>query len=158
MTVIVVFPDGTDQVMSNWYYRQIKEDVLMAFPDDQALCEEIACGGAVGLLDMSEVDREMQDKILRAMRFVTELTLDYGAPGWLQDWPEDEAGVFSRTHLDVLAKLDRNIARFIPRDTAGIGVRLRRFMVRIVPLTRGRVRDFLYATRRRRRILTWFRR
>jgi hypothetical protein len=41
VTVIVEFPDGTDQVMSNWYYRRLGQDVLRVAPDDAALNHEI---------------------------------------------------------------------------------------------------------------------
>jgi hypothetical protein len=103
MSVIIVFPNGTDWFRANWVFRQLAGDVSVHYRNDDSVCKALESAEALGSLDLKDMDEELCRKVMQAIRTVAEETISGTIEGWR---PHDEGGhAMYREALSELAKL-----------------------------------------------------
>ena len=56
MSVIIVFPDGTDWFKANSAFRQLAQDVSNRYSSDAELCKAVEEAEALGALDLKKMN------------------------------------------------------------------------------------------------------
>jgi hypothetical protein len=103
MSVIIVFPNGTDWFRANWVFRQLAGDVSVRYRNDDCVCKALESAEALGSLDLKDMDEELCRKVMQAIKTVAEETISGTIEGWR---PHDEGGhAMYREELSELAKL-----------------------------------------------------
>lgn len=100
MSVIIVFPNGTDWFKANWVFRQLAEDVSKSYPLDTEVNAEMEKAQAIGALFLNEMEKSLVSKVTDSLRTVAQDTLDGKIDGWRA---EDECG--HRMYLESLTEL-----------------------------------------------------
>src|SRR5262245_26882704 len=85
MSVIIVFPDGTDWFKANWVFRQLAHDIRSRYSGDADVCEALEVAEAVGALDLKTMAEGLRERVLEALRVVTTDTIRGAIPGWRPD-------------------------------------------------------------------------
>ena len=103
MSVIIVFPNGTDWFRANWVFRQLAGDVSVHYRNDDSVCKALESAEALGSLDLKDMDEELCRKVMQAIKTVAEETISGTIDGWR---PHDEGGhAMYREALSELARL-----------------------------------------------------
>jgi hypothetical protein len=103
MSVIIVFPNGTDWFKANWVFRQLAGDVSVRYRNDDSVCKALESAQALGSLDLKDMDEDLRRKVMQAIKTVAEETISGTIAGWR---PHDEGGhAMYREALSELAKL-----------------------------------------------------
>lgn len=92
LMVIIVFPDGTDWYRPNWIFRQLAEDTMRAFPQDDALRLNLEVGQSHGALFLNRMEPDVANATIKAIKWVVEETVQDRIQGWKQARPEDKDG------------------------------------------------------------------
>ena len=87
MSVIIVFPNGTDWFRANWVFRQLAGDVSVRYRNDDSVCKALESAEALGSLDFKDMDEELCRKVMQAIKTVAEETISGTIEGWR---PHDE--------------------------------------------------------------------
>lgn len=83
MSVIIVFPNGTDWFKANWVFRQLCEDVSNRYRNDDGVCQALELAQALGSLDLKNMDDEdLRCKVMQAIKTVAEETVSGTIEGW----------------------------------------------------------------------------
>jgi hypothetical protein len=82
MSVIIVFPNGTDWFKANWVFRQLGQDVSNQCRNDADLCKAVEVAEALGELDLKKMDDGLRGRILEALRSVALDTIAGRIAGW----------------------------------------------------------------------------
>ncbi len=82
MSVVIVFPNGTDWFKANWVFRQLAEDVSKYGGSDSDVNKELEAALALGSLFLDRMDRSLGSRIVESLRAVTQGTLDGRIDGW----------------------------------------------------------------------------
>jgi len=70
MSVIIVFPDGTDWFRANWVFRQLAQDVSDRYSSDSEVCRALAVAKAVGALDLEKMNDGLRRRVMAALTTV----------------------------------------------------------------------------------------
>ena len=113
MSVIIVFPNGTDWFRANWVFRQLAGDVSVRYRNDDSVCKALESAEALGSLDLKDMDEELCRKVMQAIKTVAEETMSGTIEGWR---PHDKGGhAMYREALSELAKLVMQQQNSTPR-------------------------------------------
>jgi hypothetical protein len=82
MSVVIVFPSGTDWFKANWVFRQLAQDVSSRYRNDAGICKPLELAQAVGSLDLKGMDVELRSKVMEAIRTVAAETISGAIDGW----------------------------------------------------------------------------
>jgi hypothetical protein len=104
MSVIIVFPNGTDWFKANWIFRQLAQDVSNRYMNDADLCRSIEVAQALGSLNLKEMADGLRGRMVEALRAVALDTISGAIAGWRPNDPTEHAmyceaiSEFSETH------------------------------------------------------------
>jgi hypothetical protein len=87
MSVIIVFPDGTDWFKANWVFRQLARDVSDRYSSDTGVCKAVEVAEALGALDLKEMNDGLRRRVMEALTTVARDTIKGIIAGWR---PHDE--------------------------------------------------------------------
>lgn len=90
--VIIRLQNGSDWSKANWIFRQLATDILVLFPDDQDLKNELEKAEAFGGLYLDTVEEMLASKIVDALAAVTKSTIEGKIQGWKRTRPDDAQG------------------------------------------------------------------
>ena len=82
MSVIIVFPDGTDWFKANWVFRQLARDVSDRYGSDAELCKAVEAAEALGALDLKKMDDGLRGRVMKALTSVALDTIKGSIAGW----------------------------------------------------------------------------
>jgi len=103
LMVIIKFKDGTDWFKANWVFRQLAEDTMAAFPNDNALGLVLEKAQAFGALFLDSMEANAATSTLEALRKVAEETIQGKIQGWKGKRPEDKEG--QQMYLESITEL-----------------------------------------------------
>lgn len=89
MSVIIVFPDGTDWFKANWVFRQLAQDVSDRYSSDAEVCEALEVAEALGALDLKKMNDGLRRRVMEALTGVAMDTIKGTIAGWR---PHDTKG------------------------------------------------------------------
>ena len=89
MSVIVVFPDGTDWFKANWVFRQLADDVSDRYKSDAEIREALEVAQALGTLDLKAMNDGLRKRVMEALTAVAMDTIKGIIAGWRPDDPEE---------------------------------------------------------------------
>jgi hypothetical protein len=90
MSVIIVFPNGTDWFNANWVFR-LAQDVSSRYGNDADLCKALEVAEALGGLDLKKMDDGLRKTAMEALGAVARDTLNGTISGWRPDVPKEHA-------------------------------------------------------------------
>jgi hypothetical protein len=82
MSVIIVFPDGTDWFKANWVFRQLAQDVSDRYSSDAEVCKAVEVAEALGALDLKEMNDGLRRRVMEALTTVARDTIKGIIAGW----------------------------------------------------------------------------
>jgi len=82
MSVIIVFPDGTDWFKANWVFRQLARDVSDRYSSDAELCKAVEVAEALGALDLKKMNDGLRRRVMEALAAVATDTIKGTIAGW----------------------------------------------------------------------------
>ena len=82
MSVIIVFPDGTDWFKANWVFRQLAQDVADRYGSDIEVCKAIEVGEALGALNLKKMNAGLRRRVIEALTDVAIDTVKGTIAGW----------------------------------------------------------------------------
>jgi hypothetical protein len=82
MSVIIVFPDGTDWFKANWVFRQLARDVSDRYSSDAEVCKAVEVAEAIGALDLKEMNDGLRRRVMEALTTVATDTIKGIIAGW----------------------------------------------------------------------------
>jgi hypothetical protein len=85
MSVIIVFPDGTDWFKANWVFRQLAHDVSDRYNGDAEVCEAVEVAQAIGALDLKAMNDGLRKRVMEALTTVAMDTINGIIAGWRPD-------------------------------------------------------------------------
>ena len=91
MSVIIVFPDGTDWFKANWVFRQLADDVYDRYNNDAEVCEAVKVAQALGALDLKAMDDGLRIRVIEALTAVAMDTTKGIIAGWRPDDAKEHA-------------------------------------------------------------------
>ena len=77
MSLIIVFPDGTDWFKANWVFRQLAQDVSDRYSSDAAVCKAVEVAEALGALDLKKMNDGLRGRVMEAL---TAVAMDRWTP------------------------------------------------------------------------------
>ena len=101
--VIIHFQNGAGWYNANWVFRQLADDVCLAFSEAKAINIEMQKAQAFGALFIDTLDKEIAPRVLRALKTVAELTVDGKIEGWKRSRPDDKEG--QKSYLEAMSEL-----------------------------------------------------
>ena len=84
MSVIIVFPDGTDWFKANWVFRQLALDICKRYSSDAEVCEAMAVAEALGSLNLKKMTEGLRTRVMGALSTVARETIQGVVAGWRQ--------------------------------------------------------------------------
>jgi hypothetical protein len=115
MSVIIVFPDGTDWFKANWVFRQLAQDLSERRNGDAEVCKALELAQALGALDLEGMDHGLRGRVMRALSSVVEDTISGTIVGWK---PRD--GKEHTLYCEAISELRK---RLEDQDTIDVSVR-----------------------------------
>ena len=105
MSVSISFPSGVGWFKANWVFRQLANDVMRRYSDEdikQILDETQWVGG----LDFTKMEPVLSSKLMTATRVVAQDTVDGRIEGWR---PEDHHGheMYCEALSELIAMIDQ---------------------------------------------------
>ncbi len=91
MSVIIVFPNGTDWFKANWVFRQLVQDVSSHYRNDDDVCKALELARAFGSLDLKKMDEHLRYKVMQAIKAVAQETINGAIEGWRPHDQKDRA-------------------------------------------------------------------
>jgi len=91
MSVIIVFPNGTDWFKANWVFCQLAQDVSSRYTNDDGVCNALELAQAFGSLDLKKMDEHLRCKVMEAIKTVAEQTINGAIEGWRPHDQKDHA-------------------------------------------------------------------
>ena len=82
MSVIIVFPDGTDWFKANWVFRQLAQDVFDRYSSDAEVCKAVEVAEALGTLDLKKMNDGLRGRVMWALTGVSMDTINGTIAGW----------------------------------------------------------------------------
>ncbi len=82
MSVIILFPNGTEWFKANWVFRQLAHDVFNRYSKDAELCKALEVAEALGALDLKEIDDGLRRRVMAALSAVAMDTINGTIAGW----------------------------------------------------------------------------
>ena len=82
MSVIIVFPDGTDWSKANWVFRQLAKDVSYRYSSDAEVCKAAQVAEALGTLDLKKMNDGLRRRVMEALTTVAMHTIKGTIAGW----------------------------------------------------------------------------
>ena len=82
MSVIIVFPDGTDWFKANWVFRQLAQDVSHRYSNDAEVCKAVEVAEALGALDLKKMNDGLRKRVMEALTTVAMDTMKGTIAGW----------------------------------------------------------------------------
>jgi hypothetical protein len=82
MSVIIVFPDGTDWFRANWVFRQLARDVSDRYSSDAEVCKAVEVAEALGALDLKKMNDGLRRRVMEAFTAVAMDTIKGTIAGW----------------------------------------------------------------------------
>lgn len=82
MSVIIVFPDGTDWFKANWVFRQLAQDVSERYRSDVEVCKAVEVAETLGALDLKKMNKSVRRRVIEALRAVAVDTIKGTVAGW----------------------------------------------------------------------------
>jgi hypothetical protein len=82
MSVIIVFPDGTDWFKANWVFRQLAHDVSDRYNSDVEVCKAMEVAQALGGLDLKAMNDGLRRRVMKALTSVALDTVEGTIAGW----------------------------------------------------------------------------
>jgi hypothetical protein len=70
ISVIIVFPDGTDWFKANWVFRQLAQDVTDCYSGDAEVCKAVEVAEALGALDLKKMNDGLRRRVMEALKTV----------------------------------------------------------------------------------------
>src|ERR1700688_4412511 len=70
MSVIIVFPDGTDWFKANWVFRQLAQDVSDRYSSDAEVCTVVEVAEALSALDLKKMNDGLRRRVMKALTTV----------------------------------------------------------------------------------------
>lgn len=83
MSVIIVFPDGTDWFKANWVFRQLAQDVFDRYSTDAEVCKALEVAEALGALDLKKMNDGLRRRVIEALTTVAMDTIKGTIAGWI---------------------------------------------------------------------------
>lgn len=91
MSVIIVFPDGTDWFKANWVFRQLAQDVSQRYGPDAEVCKAVEAAEGVGALDLKKMNGGLRRRVMEALTTVAMDTIQGTIAGWRPNDAKDHA-------------------------------------------------------------------
>ena len=113
--VIIRFPNGNEWFRANWIFRQLAEDVVEMFPDDDELKYSMVESAALGALFLDGMEQSVASRIVRAIRTVAERTIEGSIQGWNRTRPMDKEG--QRMYMEGMSELLDILSRTDDEDS-----------------------------------------
>jgi len=85
MSVIIVFPDGTDWFKGNWVFRQLAHDLSDRYNSDAEVCNAVEAAQALGALDLKAMNDGLRRRVMEALSAVAMDTIKGIIAGWRPD-------------------------------------------------------------------------
>ena len=82
MSLIIVFPDGTDWFKANWVFRQLAQDVSDRYRSDVEVCKAVEVAEALGALDLKKMNDGLRRRVMEALTDVAMATVKGTIAGW----------------------------------------------------------------------------
>jgi hypothetical protein len=82
MSVIIVFPDGTDWFKANWVFRQLAQDVSDRSSSDAEVCKAVEAAEALSALDLKKMNDGLRRRVMEALATVAMGTIKGTIAGW----------------------------------------------------------------------------
>ena len=82
MSVLIVFPDGSDWFKANWVFRQLKQDVSGRYRRDAEICKALDVAEALGTLDLKKMENDLCRRLMEALSVVATDTINGSIAGW----------------------------------------------------------------------------
>jgi hypothetical protein len=82
MSVIVVFPDGTDWFKAHWVFRQFAQDVSARYSSDAEVCKTVEEAEAPSALHFKEMNDGLRGRVMEALGVVATETIKGTIAGW----------------------------------------------------------------------------
>jgi hypothetical protein len=89
MSVIVVFPDGTDWFKANWVFRQLAQDVSDRYSIDTEVRKAVKVAEALGALDLKQMNDGLRGRLMKALTDVAMDTIKGTIAGWRPQDPKE---------------------------------------------------------------------
>lgn len=91
MSVIIVFPDGTDWFKANWVFQQLAQDVAGLYSSDAEVCKAVEIAEAIGALDLKNMNERLRRRVMQALSTVAIDTIKGTIAGWRPHDPKEHA-------------------------------------------------------------------
>lgn len=82
MSVLIVFPDGSNWFKANWVFRQLAQDVSDRYSSDAELCKAVDVAEALGTLDLKKMENDLCRRVMEALSVVATDTINGSIAGW----------------------------------------------------------------------------
>jgi len=82
MSVIIVFPDGTDWFKANWVFQQLAHDISDRYSGDAEVCQAVELAKAFGALDLKKMKEGLRRRVMEALMVVATDTIEGTITGW----------------------------------------------------------------------------
>ena len=82
MSVIILFPDGTDWFKANWVFRQLAQEVSDLYRSDAEMCKAVEAAEALGTLDLKKMNVGLRNRVMEALTAVAMGTIKGTVAGW----------------------------------------------------------------------------
>ena len=89
MSVIIVFPNGTDWFKANWVFRQLAQDATSRHRNDIEFCKVFEVAEALGTLDLKQMNDGQRRRVMEAMESVALDTISGAICGWRPNDPKE---------------------------------------------------------------------
>jgi hypothetical protein len=91
MSVIIVFPDGTDWFKANWVFRQLALDVSERYSSDAEVCKAVEAAEALSALDFKKMNDGLRRRVMEAIGTVAMDTIKGTIGGWRPNDPKEHS-------------------------------------------------------------------
>lgn len=91
MSVVIVFPDGTEWFKANWVFRQLAQDVSDRYSSDAEVCKALEVAEALGALDLKGMNAGLGRRVIDALADVAIDTMKGTIAGWRPHDAKDHA-------------------------------------------------------------------
>jgi predicted RNA-binding Zn ribbon-like protein len=82
MSVIIVFPDGTDWFKANWVFRKLAQDVSDRYTSDAEVRKAVEVAEALRALDLKKMSDGLRIRVIEALTTVARDTIKGIIAGW----------------------------------------------------------------------------
>jgi hypothetical protein len=82
MSVLIVFPNGSDWFKANWVFRQLAQDVSDRYGSDAEVCKAVDAAEALGILDLKKMENGLCRRVMEALSVVATDTINGSIAGW----------------------------------------------------------------------------